>query len=125
VATRPAASRRPPPRTGVQKLTCFSEEPMLFPESVSSCVVALFLSGATIHARAYAGEPGEISGPLRAVDVNVDVNSDGDAPKPLVAEAVQRSYQPLTGKERWDLHLRDAFWSPGVFFRAAGPALGA
>lgn len=98
---------------------------MLFTKSVSSCVVALFLSGATIHARAYAGDPGEISGPVRAVDVNVDVNSDGDAPKPRVAGAVQRSYRPLTGKERWDLYLRDAFWSPGVFFRAAGPALGA
>jgi len=31
---------------------------------------------------------------------------------------------PLTGKERMDLYIHDAFWSPGVFFRAAGPALG-
>ena len=39
--------------------------------------------------------------------------------------SVQSSFQTLTGKERWNLYLRDAFWSPGVFFRAAGPALGA
>lgn len=30
------------------------------------------------------------------------------------------SYQPLSGKERWNLYLRDALWSPGVVFRAAG-----
>jgi hypothetical protein len=35
------------------------------------------------------------------------------------------SYQPLTGRERWNLYLRDTFWSTGAFFRAAGPALGA
>jgi hypothetical protein len=42
-----------------------------------------------------------------------------------VEGSVQSSFQTLTGKERWNLYLRDAFWSPGVFFRAAGPALGA
>jgi hypothetical protein len=35
------------------------------------------------------------------------------------------SYQPLSGKERWNRYLHDAFWSPGVVLRAAGPALGA
>jgi len=34
------------------------------------------------------------------------------------------SYRPLTGKERLDIYVRQAFWSPGVLFRAAGPALG-
>ena len=34
------------------------------------------------------------------------------------------SYQPMTAKERRDTYLREAFWSPAVFFRAAGPALG-
>jgi hypothetical protein len=33
--------------------------------------------------------------------------------------------QPLAGHERWNLYFRGAFWSPGAFFRAAGPALGA
>jgi hypothetical protein len=34
-------------------------------------------------------------------------------------------YRPLTRNERWNLYLREALWSPGVFLRAAGPALGA
>jgi len=33
-------------------------------------------------------------------------------------------YQPLTGKERWSLYWRETFWSPGAFFRTAGPGLG-
>ena len=36
----------------------------------------------------------------------------------------RREYQPLTGKERWNTYVRQAFGSPAVFFRAAGPALG-
>ena len=35
------------------------------------------------------------------------------------------TYKPLTGQERWNIYFREAFWSPGAFFRAAGPALGA
>ncbi|MFN0171799.1 MAG: hypothetical protein ACKV22_35755 [Bryobacteraceae bacterium] len=34
------------------------------------------------------------------------------------------TYRPLTGRERWNIYFREAFWSPGAFFRAAGPALG-
>jgi hypothetical protein len=34
------------------------------------------------------------------------------------------AYKPLTGQERWNIYFREAFWSPGAFFRAAGPALG-
>ncbi|MCW5979412.1 MAG: hypothetical protein KIT09_15150 [Bryobacteraceae bacterium] len=34
------------------------------------------------------------------------------------------SYRPLTGQDRWNIYFREAFWSPGAFFRAAGPALG-
>ena len=37
----------------------------------------------------------------------------------------QSKYQPLTGRERRNLYLHDAFWSPSAFFRAAGPAAGA
>jgi hypothetical protein len=43
----------------------------------------------------------------------------------LPAAIAPGSYEPLSGKERWDLYLRSAFWSPGVLLRAAGPALGA
>jgi hypothetical protein len=39
-------------------------------------------------------------------------------------QAEPGAYRPLTGRERWNLYLREAFWSPGAFFRAAGPALG-
>jgi hypothetical protein len=46
-----------------------------------------------------------------------------ESPVPTPVEPV--SYQPLTGRERWNLYLRDKFWSTGAFFRAAGPALGA
>ncbi len=41
------------------------------------------------------------------------------------AEPAHNDYRPLTRDERWKLYVHDAFWSPGVFFRAAGPALGA
>jgi len=34
-------------------------------------------------------------------------------------------FSPLTGKQRWGLYWRQTYWTPGVFFRAAGPALGA
>ena len=49
---------------------------------------------------------------------------DGYPSTAIAAEPLRVSYAPLTGKERWSLYLRDAFWSPGVFFEAAGPALG-
>jgi hypothetical protein len=35
------------------------------------------------------------------------------------------TYKPLTGQDRWNIYFREAFWSPGAFFPAAGPALGA
>jgi hypothetical protein len=84
------------------------------------------LLGLSVRGWAHAEEPGEVSDPVRQVAVsNREAgNLDGDAPKPALV-AVQSSYQPLTGKERWNLYLSDAFWSSGVFFRAAGPALGA
>ena len=51
--------------------------------------------------------------------------SEGDALASRVQPQVEpRAYQPLTGKQRWNLYVREAFWSPGTFFRAAGPALG-
>jgi hypothetical protein len=87
----------------------------------------LLLLGFTAHARADACAPGELSNPVLQGGVSEERadNPDGDQPIPGSAQAVQSSFQPLTGKERWDLYLRDAFWSPSVFFRAAGPALGA
>ncbi len=34
-------------------------------------------------------------------------------------------FRPLTGRQRWGLYWRQTYWTPGAFFRAAGPALGA
>jgi len=100
---------------------------MIFTKSVFLHVVALLLFCSTIHARAGPGELGETPDAVGQGDVTngETAKPDGDAPKPVVAVVAQSAYQPLTGKERWDLYLREAFWSPGVFFRAAGPALGA
>lgn len=94
--------------------------------SVLLCAL-LFLLGFAAHARVDARDAGELSDPVQQADVSDDrgTNLAGDSPSPGAAGAGQSSYQPLTGKERWNLYLRDAFWSPGVFFRAAGPALGA
>jgi hypothetical protein len=97
------------------------------PKSTLLCAVALFLSGSMAHAQSDSVEPAGIPDPVRQVDVSHEETAklDGDGLKPLVAGSGQSSYQPLTGRERWNLYLRDAFWSPGVFFKAAGPALGA
>jgi hypothetical protein len=87
--------------------------------------VALFLSGLTARAHADVGEAGAIAGRLLEVGPSdADNENRGGDRAMLPAATSPRSYQPLTGKERWNLYLREAFWSPGVFFRAAGPALG-
>jgi len=92
------------------------------PKSALLCV-PLFLLGFTAHARG-ADESSDPAQQAGASDERT-VNPDGDRPAPGAAQAAQNTFQPLTGKERWNLYMRDAFWSPGVFFRAAGPALGA
>ena len=60
----------------------------------------------------------------QVLEGGISRENDGDRAM-LPSATTPGSYQPLTGRERWNLYLRDAFWSPGVFFRAAGPALGA
>ena len=47
-----------------------------------------------------------------------------DHPAERAVARAGSSYTPPTGKERRDLYVRRAFLSPGVLFRAAGPALG-
>jgi hypothetical protein len=80
--------------------------------------LGLLLLGLSVQGRA-ADQP-------QAADAGETVgNPGGDPSTGIVAEPVRPSYVPLTGKQRWDLYLHDAFWSPGVFFKAAGPALGA
>ncbi len=89
------------------------EKAMLF------CVIALFLPGATARAQA---EPSK----AKAIPDQVSEAATVPEDDPMLSTAIgPGSYQPLSGKERWNLYLRDAFWSQGVVLRAAGPALGA
>jgi hypothetical protein len=77
--------------------------------------------------QALASDPSRGSGALPQPETGVDGRSapEGDALESPVPPPVEpRAYQPLTGKQRWNLYVREAFWSPGAFFRAAGPALG-
>ena len=55
------------------------------------------------------------------------INTEDESVKPgmLWGTTIQReNFRPLTGKQRWELYWRQTYWTPGVFFRAAGPALG-
>ena len=89
-------------------------------------ILPLLLLGFSAQCWADAGDPGQQTDPPGSFDGGSDLagNPDGDPSKAVVADPVLTTYAPLTGKERWNLYLRDAFWSPGVFFKAAGPALG-
>jgi hypothetical protein len=51
------------------------------------------------------------------------VSSDSAAVAPS-ATGNDIAYRPLTGDDRLRIYWRRAFYSPGAFFRAAGPALG-
>lgn len=63
--------------------------------------------------------------PQPATGDDAPATEDGGASKTAAPRPALDGYVPLTSKERWDLYVRGAFWSPAVFFRAAGPALGA
>jgi hypothetical protein len=93
----------------------------------STLLTLPLLLSLSVQGWADAGDPGQQPDPPRTVDAGGEMagNPAGDPFTAIVAEPVRASYAPLTGKERWNLYLRDAFWGPGVFFRAAGPALGA
>ncbi len=83
------------------------------------CVIALFLPGVTARAQADASKAGMIAAQAPEAEI---VHHDHSTLSTAIGPG---GYQPLSGNERWNLYLRNAFWSPGVFFRAAGPALGA
>ena len=86
----------------------------------------LLLLGFSAQGWAGASDPVQKPDPLTTVDAGGGMagNPDGEPSKAIVAEPVRASYAPLAGKERWSLYWRGVFWSPGVFLRAAGPALG-
>src|SRR5689334_22316623 len=86
------------------------------------CGFALLLSGITDRAKADT-PAGTLSNQVGSSSEN---SGNGDEkPATILTIPCGGSYQPLIAKERWNFYLREAFWSPGVFFRAAGPALGA
>lgn len=70
-----------------------------------------------------AGEYFALPRPEAGADERSVSESDALASR-MQAQVAPRAYLPLTGKQRWNLYVREAFWSPGAFFRAAGPALG-
>src|SRR5512135_1350387 len=83
------------------------------------CLIALFLPGVTARAQADASKAGVIAAQAPEAEIVQDDH-------PTLSTAIgPGGYQPLSGNERWNLYFRGAFWSPGVFLRAAGPALGA
>ncbi|MCX6926997.1 MAG: hypothetical protein NT154_27890, partial [Verrucomicrobia bacterium] len=87
----------------------------------------VLLLGLSAQGWADAGDPGQkpdAPGPVETSSEKAG-SPDSSSSKAIVVGPVQDSYIPLTGKERWNLYVRGVFWSPGVFFRAAGPALGA
>ena len=71
-----------------------------------------------------AGKALVLCAALLFVDSAVHAQAAADRPSPPSSDATPVSYQPLTGTERWKLYWHDALWNPGVFFGAAGPALG-
>ncbi len=80
---------------------------------VAAQAVAL-LPGASAQSSEDAGASGHpASGPALGEPAPA-----GESPSATV-------FVPLTGDERWKLYAKRAFWSPGVFFCAAAPALGA
>jgi hypothetical protein len=89
-------------------------------------ILPLLLLGLSAQGWAEPGDLGQTPDPLRTVDAGGEmVGNPGGSPfKGIAAEPVRASYAPLTGKERWNIYVRDGFWSPGVLFKAAGPALG-
>jgi hypothetical protein len=67
--------------------------------------------------------------PLAAQSAPADVEPAGDRPSPRAwgryFNTVDRAdWRPLEGNQRWNIHWRATYASPGTFFRAAGPALG-
>jgi hypothetical protein len=96
------------------------------PNRSTLLILPLLLLGSSAQSWAYAGDPGHKTDLPASLDSGSETpgNPDGDPSEAVAPEPVLTTYAPLTGKERWNLYLRDAFWSPGVFFKAAGPALG-
>ena len=112
----------------------FSPKPTLerrrFMQKIRSGLPFLALALVAVSGRAetWAADSAENSGALPQFEANeqwVPVANDGTPMTPVEPQVEPGGYHPLTGKERWNLYTRQAFWSPAVLIRAAGPALGA
>jgi hypothetical protein len=82
--------------------------------------LALFVTGGAMSVVAQDGTEAQADARQPASGT-----TDPAADKPVAGAVAAIDYQPLTGKERWDLYWRRSFYTPGVILRAAGPALGA
>lgn len=101
---------------------------MRLDKAIVLCVGALALSGFALRAQdlSAATATDAAAGQELADAISPEDNVSRAAHDATLQSTTPRGdYQPLTGNERWNLYVRRAFWSPGVFFRAAGPALGA
>jgi hypothetical protein len=79
--------------------------------------MALFLPGATARAETKPSNAKVI--PDQVSETAIVLKDE-----PMLSTASDPgSYRPLSGRERWNLYLHDALWSPGIVFRVAGPAL--
>jgi len=87
-----------------------------------SCASTVLLPGQPMSA--VAGE--QVAGPQPAQPQAASLNDSGERGSSAATVGARVSgHRSLSGKERWDLYVRNVFWSPGVFFASAGPALGA
>ncbi len=99
--------------------------------SVSVCRLMLLIGASLLPVIASAQEATVLARQLPApppVQTITPPTSKPDAIKvnPLfgIGNVSEDNYQPLTGKQRWQLFLKEDFTSPGAYFRALGPALG-
>jgi hypothetical protein len=93
--------------------------------------------GASMRAKMFSGKFGVVTiatvwllSSVAAAEDGVCAPGPEDCPPTPVdaispAAAPVKTYIPMTGRERWEIYARRAFWSPGAAFRALGPALGA
>jgi hypothetical protein len=99
---------------------------MIPDKAILLCAGTLIVFGVPACAQAVAVVADAMSGQSLEAGLGYEDNENRIRDRGMrPATTAPSSYQPLSGKERWDLYLRSAFWSPGMLLRAAGPALGA
>jgi hypothetical protein len=90
--------------------------------SLFSAALTVLAASTSAQGQALAADPVASA----ALHVAKDAGASGREGGWLARQAVRASgaWRPLTGRERLNVYVRQAFVGPGAFFRAAGPALG-